>query len=227
MLGLYPQAQTVLENVLQISQSSNMRRESAYARLNLGLVYWRCQNAAEARSVLERAQCDLQAVADSFGFAAGLSYLAHVLEGSADFSGAQQCYHEAHGTFIKLGVLGYAADASAGMARCALALGDREGAGLQAEAIWIFLQGQGSRGLEFPVAAYLTCLQVFNQLGQSEKGLAALQQGCQELHQRAQKISDLQWRSSFLENIPEHQAILDAWDRLAAPPVSHPILEPI
>ena len=33
--------------------------------------------------------------------------------------------------------------------------------------------------------------------------------------ERAEKISDPEWRKSFLENIPEHRALVDMWERMA------------
>jgi hypothetical protein len=35
----------------------------------------------------------------------------------------------------------------------------------------------------------------------------------------AGKISDPEWRKSFLENVPEHRAIIEMWER-NAPPVA-------
>ena len=223
LLGLYSLARSALESALQLNRTVGARREGGYTLLNLGLIHWRCRDANLAQTLLDQGQCELEAVGDTFGFAAGLSYLALIMEESGDYVAAQQRNNEANGTFIKLGVPGYAADARAGMARCALALGDREAASRHAEDVWAHLQGNGSRGMEFPINGYLTCVQVFKGLGQLEKSHTALEQGYQELHQRANKISDPHWRSSYLENIPEHQAILDAWDRITASTVIHSI----
>ncbi len=98
-------------------------------------------------------------------------------------------------------------DALAGVARCTLAQGDFEIARRSAAQVWTYLKEQGSQALEFPIWAYLTCAQVFEAIGQVEDCHAALEKGCQELQQRAAKISDAEWRGSFLENVAEHRTI--------------------
>lgn len=49
---------------------------------------------------------------------------------------------------------------------------------------------------------------VFDALGDSGNAVAAVQVGYRELMEYAEKISDLAWRSSFLENVPEHRAMI-------------------
>jgi tetratricopeptide (TPR) repeat protein len=222
VLGLYSLARSALESALPLGRAIGARRESAYTLLNLGLVHWRCKDANAALSLLEQAQSDLEAVGDTFGYAAGLSYLALVLEESGDLAGAQQMYDQANATFKDLGVQGYAAGASAGLARCALMQGNRDQAYRYAQEVWAHLQQHGSRGMEFPIWGYLTCAMVFESLDDTKNYRLAVDQGCQELRQRANQISDVEWSKSFLENVPEHRAIIDWWDRLTALSIINP-----
>ena len=42
----------------------------------------------------------------------------------------------------------------------------------------------------------------------------ALEAGYRELRECADKISNPKWPKSFLENVPEHRAIVEMWERL-------------
>ena len=100
-----------------------------------------------------------------------------------------------------------AADALAGLARCALAEGQREAARGHVNELWEYLQKHGAHGMEFPIKAYLTCADLFEALGDAPRGRAAAEEGRLELIRRAGKISNTEWRDSFMENVPEHRAI--------------------
>jgi class 3 adenylate cyclase/predicted ATPase len=209
MLGQYPQARAALQQALQFGRAIEARRESNFVLLNLGLVHWReCNNEAALR-VLEQAIADLEA--------AGFSYLGLAFEQAGDWESAQEQYIKAMDLFKGIGVGGYATDTLAGMARCALAKREFEKARQNAEQLWTYLHEQGSQGMEFPIWGYLTCAQVFEALGDPEICQAAVEQGCEELYRRAEKISDPEWRRSFLENVPEHRLILDFRKRMTEP----------
>jgi tetratricopeptide (TPR) repeat protein len=214
MLGMYEQARTALEQALQLGRAIDSRRESDYVLLNLGLVHWRSGETGAARRALEQAITDLEQIGEAFACAAGAAYLGLAFEHDAAWETAQEQYQRARERFISMRVDAYATDALAGIARCTLALGDRQTARQGVNQVWDFLQQQGSQGLEFPIRAYLTCAQVYVALGESEKWQAAIEQGHQELHLRAGKISDTAWRQSFLENVPEHCAIGYDWGRI-------------
>ena len=217
LLGLYSSARAALEQALHMLQAIGARRESAYALLNLGLAYWRGGDTHAAREVLARARSDLEATGDTFGRAAGLSYAALVLERSGELAEAQRHFDQARDMFDAMGVSGYAADARAGLARCALAQGQWDEALRRANEVWAYLQQHNSQGMEFPIRAYLTCAEMFESLDESDRSRAAVEEGYRDLIQRAQKISNFEWGKSFLENVPEHRALLERWDRIAAP----------
>jgi tetratricopeptide (TPR) repeat protein len=210
-LGRPEAGRAALEQSLRLYQSTGARRETAYGRLNLGLAYWRGGDSRAARQVLEQVQTELAAMGDAFAQAAGLSYLALALEQSGDAADAGQNFAQARELFSAIGVHSFAADARAGQARSALALGRADEAREHVEAVRDYLQGHGAQGMELPVRAYLTCAEVFEALGDSNQSRAAVEEGYHELMQRADKIGDLEWRSSFIENVPEHRAIRDKW----------------
>jgi hypothetical protein len=67
--------------------------------------------------------------------------------------------------------------------------------------------------MEFPIRAYVTCAEVFDSLGEREKSQEAIDSGYHQLLEQADKIGDVEWRNRYLENVPEHRAIREMWDR--------------
>ncbi|HKZ83988.1 MAG TPA: adenylate/guanylate cyclase domain-containing protein [Anaerolineae bacterium] len=217
LMGMYDQGRAALEQSLGLYQQIGNRRGRAYALLNLGLAHWRSGDTRAAQQVLEQVQSELGAVGDTFGRAAGLSYLALALEQAGEVDSAHRRFERARDLFIEMGVHGYGADASAGLARCARAQGNQDEARRRADEVWAHLQQHGSQGMEFPIRAYLTCAEIFESLDESNRSHAAVEEGYRDLIRRAQKISNFEWGKSFLENVPEHRALLERWDRIAAP----------
>lgn len=109
----------------------------------------------------------------------------------------------------------YAADASAGLARCRQAQRQQEAAWQEAQYVWDYTEHRGEKGMEFPILAYITCADIFESHGDGEKALTAIQVGYRVLMERADKISDPDWRKSFLENVPEHLALIEMWEGLS------------
>jgi hypothetical protein len=69
--------------------------------------------------------------------------------------------------------------------------------------------------MEFPLRAYLTCIEAFAALGDDDKARKATEAGYHELIARAEKISRAEWVESFLLNIPEHHALIELWEQIA------------
>ena len=215
-LGLYKLARTTLERGRELSDAVGARRSRAYASYNLGEVRFRMGDGRGARQDLDLALADMVAVNDTFGRAAVVASTGLVLEQAGDFSGAARRFEEARGTFMDLGARAVATDCLASLARCALAQGHPDEAGGFAAEIWTYLQEHGAKGLAFPVWAYQTCADIFDALGEPERSRAAVEAGYRELMTLAERISDSEWRASFVENIPEHRAIVELWERLPA-----------
>jgi tetratricopeptide (TPR) repeat protein len=209
-----------------IHQQVGNRRENAYALLNLGLAYWRSDDTRAAREVLEQAQTELAALGDTFGRATGLTYLAFALEQTGEIDSAQWRFERAQELLERMGVHGFATDALAGLARCSLAQGNLNEARRCAGEAWDYLVQQKAQGLEFPTRAFVTCAQVFDTLGETEKSHAAIEEGYWNLISRAEKISNLEWGKFFLTNVPEHRALLDLWERVASPATANSQTQP-
>jgi tetratricopeptide (TPR) repeat protein len=214
-LGMYEAGRDALEQSLRLFETFGARREMAYARLNLGLIYWRSSDLPAALNLLKSVQPELATLGDTFAEAAGLSYLAIMLEQIGEMCEAQQQFEAARSMFTQAGIRGYAADALAGLVRCALALQDLDTARRCTAELWNYLQRQGTQGMEFPLRAYLTCVEAHTVFGESDNARAAIKAGYDELIARAEKISRVEWGQSFLFNVPEHRTIIELQEGIA------------
>jgi tetratricopeptide (TPR) repeat protein len=214
-LGMYEAGRAALEQALHLLEAFGARREAAYARLNLTLIHWRNADMPAALEVLKVAQHELAVLGDTFAEAAGLSYSALVLEQNNEPHEAQQQYETARSIFTQAGTRGNAADALAGLVRCAVALHDLDTTQHYAIELWNYLQLQGTQGMEFPLRAYLTCAEANAALGENDTARKAIEAGYDELITRAEKISQVEWGRSYLFNVPEHRALIDLWEQIA------------
>ncbi len=214
-LGLPEKARAALERAVDLAKMIGARQQHAYHLLNLGLAFWRSGDTQAAQRALAQAIPEISAIGDSFGQAASLSYQGHVLEGLGQESEAYPRFAEAQEIFTRIGMPAYGMDALSGLARCDLSAGLVDQARQRAGQVWEFLQQHGPEGMEFPVWAYLTCARIYLAASDDESSRSTVRAGYRELITRAEKISDLAWRKSFLENIPEHRVIASMWRDLS------------
>jgi hypothetical protein len=80
--------------------------------------------------------------------------------------------------------------------------------------LWNALATGAAKG-EFPLLSYQTCADLFDALGDAEQARAAIEAGYRELMARAKKISDPEWRKAFLNDVPEHRAMVEMWEQIA------------
>jgi class 3 adenylate cyclase/tetratricopeptide (TPR) repeat protein len=214
LLGLYKLGRTTLEQALELTETIGSRRPHGYALQNLGLAYFRSGDGRAARRALEVSLVDLAVVGDQLGRAFSLLYLALVLERLGDIAGAGRRFEEARTTCLQRGAHPSAAASLAGLARCAFAQGDLDTSRRHAFELWGYLQTHGSKGMDMPIWAYQTCADIFDALGEPEPARLAVEAGFRDLMERTEKISDPEWRKSFLENIPEHRALIEMRERM-------------
>ena len=189
---------------------------SAYNRLNLGLIQIRLDRPAEARLEIEAARPMLTEAGDTSAFSITYSYMGLALEADRQAGQAAASYETAVKKLKQLGASGYAVDGLAGQARCALVQNDLPLAKRLASEVWDYLRQSGASGLEFPLLAFESCARIFEATADEAALRAAVEAGHRELMQRAARISDPEWRQSFLQNVPEHHDLLIRWERLAA-----------
>jgi hypothetical protein len=118
--------------------------------------------------------------------------------------------------FSQIGVKGPEMECAALLARCALAEGRLDEAESLVVQIWTYLQKYGAAYMWLPFLACLTCADLFQAVGDADKSRAVIEFGYQVLMERAERISNGEWRKSFLENIPEHGVLIQRWHDLHA-----------
>jgi len=214
-LGLPELATETLEEAIRLTQGIGAHHNHAYCQLNLGLAYVRSGEFESAEATLNQALADLESSRDQFGQASGNLYLGYCLEQTGVFLAADDRYKKSLVLFREIGTPGYIIDASSGVARCFLANNDLLAAGQLAVEISNYLQDNGSQGLEFPSLAYLSCIRVYEAIGLNDPMRSATIAGYADLMDRAGKIEDDAWRKSFLQNVPEHQALIKRQESLA------------
>jgi len=96
------------------------------------------------------------------------------------------------------------------LAQCYRLLGDDEQAIKYTQRAFDLLEELGGEGPDYPHRDYLTCYQIFDQLGRSELAIIALNKAYRILSEKATKISDLGTQSSFLANVAFNRQIVEA-----------------
>ncbi len=213
-LGRYDAAQAAIEGALQLTTLMGASRLSAYNRLNLGLALVRLGRPADALREIEAARPELIAVGDRFGLSVTYTYMGLALEADRQADQAAASYEEAVEMLRQIDAAGYAIDAVAGRSRCALIQEDLQLAEVLAVEIWEYLRQSGASGLEFPLLAYESCARAFEAAGNEAAFRSTVEAGYRELMDRAKRISDGEWRSALLHNVPEHRALGEMWERL-------------
>jgi predicted ATPase/class 3 adenylate cyclase len=206
MVGLFAQGQAELETALRGAENIGFKASVAFALLNLGLAYTRQGEQQSAKRALEQALNGIEAT-NRAAWAYGQCYLGLNDESNGDALHALEHFSSASRAFDELGYPGSQQEARAGTARAHLQLGKPAEAYQIARSLWEYLGTEGAQGLEFPGLAFLTCAQVFRTLGDDKTSAAAVQAGYTYLVERANRLSDPEWRQSFLENIPENRTL--------------------
>jgi len=207
MLGLYPEGISNIKQALEIAEQIGFIAQTIYTRWNLCLANLRMGNSEAAVQILE--DVNLEEVSKGFLVSYHLFFTGLAREGVKDYAQAKEDFQTGNKEFLEMDMIANAFDSLAGKARCAMKLGEDEAAKQITGELWNYLQENGSSGMELPILAYLTCAEIF-QAGGDTKNLAdAVQEGHGVLIEMANKISDPVMRQSYLENVPEHQKMVE------------------
>jgi predicted ATPase/class 3 adenylate cyclase len=213
IVGLPENAVPEFEKSIKLAEIIGNQRLMAYIRLNLGLALLRLGEETRAQETLISSIADFNELDDAFALAASHSYLGHLLEQCGEIYDAESHYWEAMSAFNQIRVQAYAIDAQAGLARSYLAQGNLDQAVENALEVWEYLNQTGSGSLEFPVRAYLTCAQIFEQGGELEKMEFAIESGHKQMMVLAEKISDHEWQENFITAVPENRDMQELWEK--------------
>ncbi len=216
LLGLYPEGLQTLEAALQATRQIEARSPMAYILLNQSLALLRLERADESAQALEQGRKLLELLGDQMGLAYHQFYLGMLKEHSGELDAAQASYQAAHDSFHHLAALPLSAEAHASLAHLYLLQGQLEPACQAAAQAAAYLEQHGPGGLEFPIRAYLNCVRVFAAAGEQAALERTLGTASRELEARAARLSDPDWRRTFLEAVPENRALRDENQALRA-----------
>ena len=208
-LGLYDLARSTLTEALHANEIIGARRERAYVLQLLGYVQVAQNDAAGAQPTLERALKESLEIDDQYLRAECTKILGYAHESLGDLTGANQYFLKALAIFEADQNAFSALEAVAGLARIALARDETELAREHARRLWDYLEQHGMGSL-MP-EANLVCTEVFERSGNLEMARDALEGGHLDLIRRADLISDPEWRTSFLERVPENAQLHRRW----------------
>ena len=152
-----------------------------------------------AQQALRIAQESWQRRAERFA----LRLLGHALFGRGKLEQAQSAYQQVLEIDQTLGYSHLAVEATADLARVALAEGDLAHATAYADAVLEYLAEHTLEGTEEPLGVYLTCYAVLR-AAQNPRATDVLAAGHALLQERAAQFDDEERRRMFLENQPAH-----------------------
>lgn len=213
-IGLYKLALAATEQGRRLYEALGMRRLVVIATGNLGYIQMVIGDLWSARRLQEQVLKESTAIGDANSQADSLNNLGELAEQTGDYTGAVRRYAEAREIFVATGGIAATLEPWAGLARCALAQGRLDDARQLATEIWNYMRANETEELFSPAVQYKTVADIFDALGDTETSYAAIEIGYREVMARAEKISDREWRKSFLENVAENRAIVEMWERM-------------
>jgi predicted ATPase/DNA-binding SARP family transcriptional activator len=227
MLGLYAEARTTLERGLeQAAQVGDPWMQAGIMR-HLGLVQWCCGELGPAVARFDEALALFARVGDAFGSAACHSYLGYVLEATGTYGRAAEHLTIARAGFTALGLEENRVEVQAVEARVLLALGRWDEARQCAHEAWALLREHGLAGCTERSLVCLALADVFAAFDDPELPPAeVLHIGYDDMMQRVTRISNPEWRRSFLENVPANRILGERWLRLTVTSCSIPHCPP-
>ncbi len=210
-LGDYALAKTHLENSLNLSIITDDRRFEALAKTNLALTYNLLKDYEYAYEYCNLALETLTEIQDRSIKGYTLYYLGCTLTGLHKFQEAVEVFEDAIVLRQDLGQDSRVLDNLAGLANLKYIQEKSFDAMEEVENILTTIDVHGIEGAEFPLVVYLTCYQVL-EANQDPRADEILQTAYNLLQERSAKIDDETLRHSFLENVPAHREIVQAYE---------------
>ena len=213
-MGLYKQARVIIEQARKISEDLGASRALAYNLMSLAEIYLETGDLRQASQMAEQALQEISPSKDARGKSFTLILLGCILLAMGDAPGAFRRLKDAHDLALSHQLAATVSESNAGLAACAVMQGQLDEAWKYVHAAWDYLKEHGWIGMGSPGKVYRTCAEVFDALGDVEN----LQQTIEIGYLEVMKVADLRnnmpdWRRSFLENVPDHRAIVEMWER--------------
>lgn len=212
-LGDYATAQQQFNQARALCAAIGQRRNEGVIHVNLGLVLLNLGQAAAAQAHARQALALLRASGSRWGEAAALRVAGQAGLALGEGAAAEQLLHDSREVFDQLKLPHLAIEAMAALAAAALVRGELVQAQAEVEGILARLAaGAGLEGTDEPLRILLVCWQVLHAAGDA-RASAQLAAAWQELSLRAERIGDAQRRQDFLQAVPFHRQIVEAWQR--------------
>ena len=212
-LGDYATAEPYYRRALEIDRSMGDRAGVAWTQNNLGLLY-NHQGDYAAALVLHQAalQTSIELGATT---TQGLAWsrLGQDYYGLGELETAYDAYLNAITIQIRLDQQVWAIESKSGLAATQLALHMTDEALTLVEEILAFLAAQSLAGAREPMLVYWHCYQVLQARLDPRAG-QVLQSANQQINAQAAKLTDPQWRHTFLENIKTHHVLRQAYAQM-------------
>jgi len=213
-MGLYKQARSLIEQSRTINEALGARRPLAHCLITLGYIYLWTGDLRKARQLMDEALQENSLTQDSEMKAFILDSLGRVLLVMGDGHGASRRFSEARELATSQGLAAQAYESTTGLAACAVMQGQLDEARKTVHEAWAYLKEHGWVGMGGTYGyVYRTCAEVFDALGEDEKARTAIENGYQVLMEVADTINVPEWRQSYLENVPDHRALMEMWER--------------
>jgi tetratricopeptide (TPR) repeat protein len=206
--GDYVGARAYYEQSLQLSREIGSRRDEGIALNNIGDILCYQGDYAGARERLAQALCVGQSIGDRANQGYIMANMGRALVGLEHWAEAAAAYQQALALRQELGQQNLAIECLAGLATVSLAQDDLAQAQTLVEEILNYPDLEDVGEL---LEVYLTCYHVLR-AGQDPRAQTILEKAHHLLQEEAAKIADEEMRRSFLENVPAHREIMEAWE---------------
>ena len=213
-LGDLITAQTCLEQSRQIAQDIGDEAGQAYVLSNLGPVMRDQGDLAAAEQLLTDGLALFQRENNEYAMSFFLSYLSTVSVQAGRLEQATELAQRALALRRELDLTLLTTADLTTLAAVHLATGDAAQAMDYAQQALTILDGCGGEGPESPHRDYFVCYQVLAAVGQEGTAWAALQSAYDLVTTRADKITDLAMRQSFLQRVPINREIVQEYENV-------------
>lgn len=206
-LGVYDEAGTYLQQALVIRRAIDDEQGEAEDLRTLGSIALNQEDYVTARDYIGQALERFQSL--KIGAFEGDTWLVLglALEGLEEGVKANHAYAQAKLLHEEINNEAGGIEARAGLARCLLAENQLAEAQSEIKACMDWVAPHGALGINEPLRLYLTAARILDAAGDKNGAKKARRAGQEFVQHRADNISDLGLRASFLENVRLNKAI--------------------
>ncbi len=212
--GLFELARATQEQALVLHEAVGSRPGHAYSLMNLGWIHNQIGNWKLAQQLEEQTLAELNTIGDDWGRGCCLQILGEIAEYARQPREAAERYTAARLVFEQVGHRPRVTEMLAGLARCARMQGNLdEGSDLVGQ-VWEFLKTYGAAGMDWPARVYQTVGVILAEANRPAEAEAAIEAGYREMMEGVNRINNIEWRRSMLENISENRALDSMWQAI-------------